>query len=302
MDNIAITNGASEGMEKLLLAFGGQMLMPSPCFPPYLEHHDYHGKSVILYQTLGERGLDLDDLQRKIGDDTVAILVINPSNPTGKIHSRNELEGIIDIAKRAELVLVADEVYNELAFEERPMRLRELTKEVPILELGSFSKKYLMCGDRVGWFAFYNVNERLAELRDALFRLCTTRLSANAPGQLAAIAALEGGTAHLETMLLEIKQRARVMTGCLRDIPNIKIVEPQAGFYLWFGLPVGRFGNDLDFIRELANQEAVYILPGSGFTRTAVEDGRVWFRAVFLPPVEDIREGVARIRCFMASA
>ncbi len=300
LDSIAITNGASEAMEKLLLALHGQILMPSPCFPPYLEHHDYHGKSLLLYQTLG--GLDIDGLERKITADTVAILVINPSNPTGMACDRTTLEAILGIAKRHKLLLVADEVYNELSFSHKPPRLRELTDEVPILELGSFSKRFLMCGDRVGWIAFHNMNERLAELRDALFRLCTTRLSANAPGQLAAIAALSNGDGHLKDMIAELKQRSRVMIDCLRNISGVNIVQPQAGFYLWFGLPAGRFSSDTEFVQKLAEDEAVYILPGSGFTRDDSNNGTFWFRAVFLPPVDVIREGVERIKRFVTPA
>lgn len=298
MEQIVIVNGASEGMEKLLHAVNGSLLLPSPCFPPYIEAHRYHERELQFYRVDLSRGPDLEDMERGINERTAAILVINPSNPTGMAYRREALEGMIAIAKRRGLAIVADEVYNELTFGEPPPRLRTLTQEVPIIEVGSFSKAYLMCGYRIGWLAFYNVNEELAALKRALEKLCFTRLSANA-AQRAAIAALKGGTAHLVPMMTELRRRADVMIEGLRPIPGIGIVQPNAGFYLWFGFQDPRFANDQELVAALAAQQATYILPGSAFGYR--EEGMHWFRAVFLPPENEIREGMERLREFLGA-
>lgn len=301
-ERILVTDGGSEGINIIARTVGGRILLPSPCFPPYIERVEYEGKEPTFYRVDLRTGPDLDDMRRKITEDTVAILVINPNNPTGMVYSRDALEAIIEIAKAHGIMIIADEVYNKLCFDMiRPPLLKGLTKEVPILELGSFSKEYLMCGDRVGWLAFYNMTRELDELRRAAAKMCTTRLSANALGQLAAIAALRGSTRHLDTMIPELIKRAAIMQHGLEQIPGAEIIPPRAGFYLWFGLPKGRFDDDFAFARELGEHEAVYLLAGNGFTReqSAIENGTLWFRAVFLPPIEVIEEGVERIRRFV---
>lgn len=299
-DHVVVTNGGSEGMEKLIQTVPGHILMPSPCFPPYLEGHEYAGKEAKVYRVDFEHGPDLQDIEGKITPNTVAILVINPNNPTGMSYSRKALEGVIEIARRHGLAIVADEVYHDLTFDRPALRIRDLTSDVPIIQLESFSKKYLMCGHRVGWLAFYNINPELADLEAALVKRCTTRLCANAPGQMGAFAAVKNGTEHIEPMIAELKIRANAMIDGVTSISDTRLITPQAGFYLWWGIRNSAFEKDTDFVKALQDQEAVYILPGSGFTRGEPECERLWFRAVFLSPVEKIQEGFERIVGFVA--
>ncbi|MFH1521179.1 MAG: aminotransferase class I/II-fold pyridoxal phosphate-dependent enzyme [Candidatus Micrarchaeota archaeon] len=298
-DRLVVTNGGSEGMEKLIQVTTGHILMPSPCFPPYLEGHDYTGKEVRLYRIDPSIGPDIGDIERQIRDDTVAILVINPNNPNGMAYKRKVLEEVIALARKHGLVIVADEVYQDLTFDEPPPRIRELTTDVPIIEIWSASKKYLMCGHRVGAIAFHNVTDELIQLETAIARVCATRLCANAPGQLGAIAAIEGGTEHIPPMIDELKRRARIMMDGVSSIPGTRLVTPKAGFYLWWGMQGTEFKTDVEFTRALAAEEAVYILPGSGFSRDQSKDG-LWFRSVFLSPPDVIREGFGRIANFVA--
>lgn len=299
-DHVVITNGGSEGMEKLIQVTAGHILMPNPCFPPYLEGHDYAGKEARLYRIDPSRGPDIGDIERQIRADTVAILVINPNNPNGMAYDRQVLEEVIALAKKYGLAIVADEVYHELTFDEPPPRIRDLTSDVPIIEIWSASKKYLMCGHRVGGVAFHNQTDELLKLETAIARVCTTRLCANAPGQLGAIAAIESGTEHIPPMIEELKRRAALMTDGVCSIPGTRLVRPRAGFYLWWGIQGTRFEKDTDFTRALADEEAVYILPGSGFGREQLHDGTLWFRSVFLSPPDVIREGFDRIANFVA--
>lgn len=298
-DRIVITNGGSEGMEKLVQVTDGHILMPNPCFPPYLEGHDYAGKEVRLYRVDPSRGPDIEDIERKIRADTVAILVINPNNPNGMAYERAVLEEVIALAKKYGLAIIADEVYHDLAFAEPPPRIRELTKDVPIIEIWSASKKYLMCGHRVGGVVFHNTTHELLKLEAAIARACATRLCANAPGQLGAIAAIEGGPTHIPRMMEEVKRRAGVMVDGVSSIPGTLMVTPKAGFYLWWGIRGTRFDRDTEFTRALAAEEAVYILPGSGFSREQSSDGILWFRSVFLSPPDVIRDGFSRIDEFV---
>ncbi|VVC03811.1 (5-formylfuran-3-yl)methyl phosphate transaminase [Candidatus Bilamarchaeum dharawalense] len=297
-ERVLAMNGGSEGMEKLIRTLNGHILLPRPCFPPYAEGHEYHGKPVNMYRVDFEGGPDLEDMERRITPDTAAILVINPDNPTGMANGRKVLEAIIALAKKHDLAIVADEVYHDLTFDHPPPRMRELTTEIPIIEVGSFSKKYLMCGHRFGWLAFYN---QTPELEEALLKQCGTRLCANVPAQLGAIAAIQGGTEHIAPMMNELRIRARLMVDGVSTIPNTRIVVPQGGFYFWWGITGTRFEKDLDFTNELGKQEGVYILPGSGFSREQDSSGTLWFRTVFLSPVDIISQGIDRIAKFVSA-
>ncbi|MBI5227139.1 aminotransferase class I/II-fold pyridoxal phosphate-dependent enzyme [Candidatus Micrarchaeota archaeon] len=300
-DHLSVTDGASEGMEKLIHAIAGRILLPSPCFPPYIEIHGYHGRTPVFYRVDPQKGPDLDDIRRNITDDVAAILVINPNNPTGMVYSTQSLADIIDIARKKGIAVVADEVYNKLCFYETPSYMRMLNAHVPLIEVGSFSKEYLMCGDRVGWVSFQNMTRELADLEKAILRMCASRLCSNAPGQLAAIAALKGDSAHIPMMMAEVKRRAAALIEHLSVIPGIEIVPPKAGFYLWFGLPKGSFATDIDFANRLSDNQATFIIPGAAFTRDQINGETMWFRAVFLPPVAEIIEGADRIRSFVES-
>lgn len=302
-EHILVFNGASEGMEKLITVLDGSLLMPSPCFPPYIEGHSYRGRPLRFYRVDPEKGPDLDDMERNLTPDVAAILIINPSNPMGTVYYEDTLREIAAMARKHGIAVVSDEVYNELTFDgQLPPRVRELITDIPVIDVGSFSKKYLMCGDRVGWLGFYNLTPELEDLEKALLRMCFTRLCANVPGQMAATAALLGDTLHLENVLKELLLRAGAMVAGLREIPGVRIVQPRAGFYLWFGLDGTRFGSDKELAKALGDEHAVYILPGSGFGGNGSREAQyptLWFRAVFLPPTTDIHDGIARMAEFV---
>ncbi len=304
-EHIIIMNGGSEVMEKLVQALQGSLIMPSPCFPPYIEQHVMLDRRLRFYRAMGE--IDLDNLSKQLRTtslrDTSALLIINPNNPTGATYGAANLSGAIALATDIGLPVVADEVYHDLTFGEPPPRIRDVAPSSPVIEVGSMSKKYLMCGDRVGWIAFQNYVPEFADLEAAILKMSASRLCSNVPGQLAAIAALEGGTAHLAPMLAELQTRSALMVEALEKLPNVKVLRPTAGFYVWFGLQLPNGMTSIDFARKLGEEEAVYLLPGSGFLdpmhNLPTPDPYQWFRAVFLPPAEHIMDGMERLQRFV---
>jgi aspartate/methionine/tyrosine aminotransferase len=204
-----------------------------------------------------------------------------------------------EVAKRYGLMIVADEVYRELVFDEdkKPPRMRDVIHDVPIVEVWSMSKAYFMCGHKVGGLSFHNLTPELKELETVIRGMCAARFCANLPGQRAAVAALLGGTAFLEPRMRELRRRRDAIISAIEQIPGTTFIRPEAAFYLWFGIKKQLTGCDLDveFVRRLGDEKAVYILPGSAFTGEPSKDEYNWFRATFLPPVDMIGEGIERI-------
>jgi len=243
--------------------------------------------------------IDINDLERSIGENVVGIVCINPSNPTGVIYGVKTIEEVGRIARKFGLIIVADEVYHNLTFDnsKRPPLIRDIITDVPIIEIGSMSKEFFMCGHKIGWFDFHNMTPELEQLEKVMEGMCAARFCANLPGQRAAVAALLGGNDFLGPRMDELRRRRGVMILEVEKIPGTTFVTPEAAFYFWFGIEKLRTGCGLDteFVQKLGDREAVYILPGSAFTGEPSKDEYHWFRATFLPPVDMIREGIERI-------
>ncbi len=294
---VFVTSGLSEGIDFLFQAMvdpGRNILLPSPTYPLYLSKQRMMFGSELLYDSDKFWEPDLDSMRKKINKLTQAILVINPNNPTGAVYSRKILEGIVDIAGEYKLPIISDDAYEKLVFEGEYTNLRSIHKDVPLISGNSLSKNYIYPGARVGYIAFHG--DGWESMKDAVQRLCNSRLSVNWEMQRAYIAALNGPHDHIAKFNGELKTRRDLLVKRINMIDGLSLVAPKGAFYAFVKIEKkGRWKNDWQFVRELL-KEGVVVVPGSGFTN---DSSTMAFRIVFLPSLEQLNSAMDKIEAFM---
>ena len=199
-DRVVITSGASEGIELALTALvdaGEEVLVPSPTYPLYTAVLAKIGARALYYRTdPGNNWLpDLDHLRSLITTETRALVVIDPNNPTGAVYPKPVREALLELADRFNLVLLADEVYCDLAYSGPVEPIGSLDPDAPVISCSSLSKGYLAPGWRAGWLGIGR-SERLDDLLAAIRKLADGRLCSPGPMQYAVVAALTGDRSH----------------------------------------------------------------------------------------------------------
>jgi alanine-synthesizing transaminase len=282
--DVFVTSGASEAIEASLTAMlepGDSVLTPTPGYPLYTailaklnaEERPYRLDPKAHWQP------DLAEIEASIGPRTRAIVVINPNNPTGALWSEDTLRSILDLARRKNLVVLADEVYHPLTYGPPAPRMASLASDVPIIAFDSMSKAYLATGWRVGWMSLHGPG--LDAVRTAIMRILDARLCSPTPPQFAIQVALDGGRAHIDDAMAKLRERRDLLVSRLNAIPGVWCEAPGGAFYIMtkVDLPAGK--RDEEFVLDLLRGEGVLCVHGSGFGMKA-EDG--WMRIVYLPP------------------
>jgi tyrosine/nicotianamine family aminotransferase len=301
--NIVITQGISEAITFLMAAMvnpGDEILVPGPCYSPYLTYAKFFDGTPITYRTKEEEGWapDLDDLESKITEKTRLIVVINPSNPTGSVYSKQELSRILEIAASHNLPVAADEIYDRITYEDKFTSVASLAKETPILGLNGFSKAYLMTGWRLGYIYVQDPTGRLKHVWDGIEKMSRVRLCASTPAQIAGVAALTGPQTHIPEMVRKLKERRDFALKRIRAIPRFSATTPKGAFYNFpkVDLQGTRWSNDNQFVTELLKETGVLTVHGSGFDPTY---GSGHFRSVFLADEPMLAEAFDLIESFM---
>jgi alanine-synthesizing transaminase len=288
-DRVLITSGTSEGLELALTAIvddGEAVLVPSPTYPLYTAVLAKIGAEPQYYRTDDTNHWlpDLADLRSKITSRTRVLVVIDPNNPTGAIYPDEVRRGLIAIAEEHGLVILADEVYGDLAYDGPVAPMATLDPDAPIISYSSLSKAYLAPGWRAGWMAVGRT-PRLDGALAAIKKLADGRLCSPGPMQYGVVAALTGDRSHQGTFREQLRQRAALTTTRLSGIAGISCVAPRGAFYAMpkVALPPGR--TDADYVLELLRRTGILCVYGSGFG-TAPEDG--FFRVVFLASPDEL--------------
>ncbi len=288
-DRVVITSGASEAIELALTALvdaGEEVLVPSPTYPLYTAVLAKIGARAVYYRTdPGNNWLpDLDHLRSLITTETRALVVIDPNNPTGAVYPRPVREALLELADRFNLVLLADEVYGDLAYSGPVEPIGSLDPDAPVISCSSLSKGYLAPGWRAGWLGVGR-SERLDDLLAAIRKLADGRLCSPGPMQYAVVAALTGDRSHQRVFRAALDERARVSVRMLTAIPGVSCVPPTAAFYAMpkVELPPGR--TDEDYVVELLRATGILCVYGSGFGLPADQG---FFRVVFLASPDEL--------------
>ena len=289
-DRVILTSGTSEGIELALGALadaGDEVLVPTPTYPLYTAVLGKIGARAVYYRTDPGRGWlpDLDDVKRLLGPATRALVLIDPNNPTGAVYPESTRRALIDMATRAGVPILADEVYSDLGFDGPTRLLGALDPEAPILSFSSLSKAYLAPGWRAGWLVVAG-SERLNDVLAAIKKLADGRLCSPGPMQFGIEAALTGDRSHQRQFVADLRARADLTVASLSAIPGFSVVPPQAAFYAMpkVALPPGV--TDEDYVLGLLRETGILCVYGSGFGLPADQG---FFRVVFLAPLDDLR-------------
>lgn len=304
MDDIFIGNGVSEVASMLMTALMGsadEILMPAPCYSLWSNNAYTCGSIPVFYRCDPENGWnpDLKDMESKINVATKAILVINPNNPTGAVYSKETLLKIADLARKYNLVLLSDEIYDRLVMDNVPYySLAALAPDVPCVTFNGLSKSHIICGFRCGWMVFSG-GSALDEVKGAVMQLAAMRLCGNAVTQLAVPAAL-ADEQSTQAMLVpggRLYEQRKATIEVLEKIPGVFLVPNRAAFYLFPALDKEQFDfeNAADFAMRLLHEKHILVIPGRGFDWH--EDLR--FRIVMLPEPDVMRHAMEELADFL---
>lgn len=298
-DRVVVTSGTSEGIELALTALvegGDEVLIPAPTYPLYTAVLAKIGARGVFYRTDPVHGWlpDVEQVAKLVTPSTRAIVVIDPNNPTGASYPADVRRGLIDIADRHNLPLLADEVYGDLAYTGPVPPMASLAPDAPILSFSSLSKAYLAPGWRAGWLAVGRT-ERLDEVLAAIKKLADGRLCSPGPMQHAIAAALTGDRSHEPRLRDALRERAEVTTRAFNRIDGMSVVPPSAAFYAMpkVSLPPGV--TDEDYVLGLLRATGILCVYGSGFG-TEPQDG--YFRVVFLASPSELTDIYAAVADF----
>jgi alanine-synthesizing transaminase len=290
-DRVLITSGTSEGIELALTAIvdeGEEVLVPSPTYPLYTAVLAKIGAHPVYYRTDHTNGWlpDLEHIESVITPRTRALVVIDPNNPTGAIYPDEMRRGLIALAERHGLVILADEVYGDLAYDGPVPPMAILDQDAPIISYSSLSKAYLAPGWRAGWMAVGR-SPRLDPALAAIKKLADGRLCSPGPMQYAVTAALTGDRSHQVSFREALRDRAALTTERLNQIPGMSCVAPRGAFYAMPKMTLPPGATDKDYVLGLLRATGILVVYGSGFG-TDPADG--FFRVVFLAPLAELSE------------
>ena len=301
IQSVFVGYGSGEVIDSCLTALvnpGENVLTPSPEYPLYGAVLAKLGATPNAYDLDEANGWepDLADMERKINPQTRAILLINPSNPTGAVMSRQTLEKVLELAREHNLVILADEIYDKLIYEPgaKHISIATLAQDVPIITFNGLSKAYLVPGWRIGWAIATGPREALHNYLEAVHRLLRARLSAPHPFQHAVKPALEGPQDHIPVMLEKLRRRAQITADWAKRTPRVSLVAPKGAFYAHPSLDIPE--DDLTFVTDLLKQKHVLVVHGSGFGQ---KPGTKHMRIVFLPQEEVLTAAYGKISEFM---
>jgi alanine-synthesizing transaminase len=302
-DNIVVTAGISEAILFLMASVvnpGDEVLIPGPCYSPYLAYAKFFEGAPVTYRTIEDRGWAPDplDVEAKISNRTRLILLINPNNPTGSVYSKDEIGKILELAAANNIPVAADEIYDRIIYDTEFCSVASQAKDVPLVGLNGFSKAYLMTGWRLGYIYLQDPEGRLAGIWDGIMRLSRVRLCASTPVQVAAVEALRGPQDHISEMVSRLKRRRDFSLKRLGEIDGLSAAKPNGAFYIF--PKINQIGttwrSDQEFVSELLKETGVLVVHGSGFDPTY---GKNHFRMVFLPEESVLEQALSAVDNFM---
>jgi alanine-synthesizing transaminase len=305
-DDIVLTTGGSEGITLAIAALvnpGENLLVPCPGYPLYQSSLAlFSGEpNYYLLDEEDDWQIDFKDLERKVNSKTKGIVIINPNNPTGGVYTKETLLQVLAFAKKHDLVILADEIYDQLLIDGTHFPLASLAKDVPVLSFSGLSKNYIMPGYRVGWLYFHDPGKRIQKVVAAVRQLLRARLSAPHLQQHAIIAALQGDHSFLDEVRQKLKERRDLSMERLNRIPGIRLGAPRGAFYAFPSIQLPKGVTDKEYVEQLLDEEGVVVVYGSGFGLPEQEKKGVWyghFRVVFLAETKVLAEAYEKIETF----
>ena len=259
----------------------------------------YTGNGVSELITMVMQGL-LNNMEKKITDKTKAIVIINPNNPTGAVYPKEILEKIADMARRHELIIFSDEIYDRLLMDGvEHTSIASLCPDVFCITLNGLSKSHRIAGFRVGWMTLSGDKSRVKGYIEGLNMLSSMRLCSNVPSQYIIKYAL-GDYTKTDDLLLpggRIYDQREYIYNALNSIDGLSAVKPKAAFYIFPKIDAKRFNitNDEQFVLDFLREKKILLVHGGGFHWEQPDH----FRIVYLPKLEDLEYSMNEMRDFL---
>jgi alanine-synthesizing transaminase len=307
VEDVYLGNGVSELIAMALQALlntGDEVLIPAPDYPLWTAAATLAGGRPVHYICDESAGWypDLADIESRITPATRALVLINPNNPTGAVYPPELLSGIAELARRHQLVLLSDEIYDRILYDGAShTSIAALAPDVFCITLCGLSKVYRVPGFRSGWLVVSGPKQHARGYLDGLDMLANLRLCPNVPAQHAIQAAL-GGRQDIVDLVLPggrlLEQRTRAAE-LLNAIPGVSCVLPMGALYAFPRIDPKAYpiANDEQFVLDLLLREKILVMHGTGFNWPRPDH----FRVVTLQPVDDLDAAIRRIGSFLAS-
>jgi alanine-synthesizing transaminase len=304
-DDVYLGNGVSELIVMALqglLEPGDEVLIPSPDYPLWTGAVGLCGGRAVHYRCEEQEGWapDLDHVAEQITPKTRALVIINPNNPTGAVYSRDTLLGLLDLARRHGLLVLTDEIYDQILYEDAVHEsAAALAPDLLVLSLGGLSKTYRLAGFRSGWLVVCGPRQDAAEYLEGLELLANMRLCPNVPAQYAIVPALSGQYS-IRSLLLpggRLREQRDHAWRMMNEIPGVDCFKPAGALYLFPRLDpdVHKIADDERMVIDLLEQQDLLLSHGTGFNLPTADH----LRLVFLAPVDVLDDAIGRLARFL---
>lgn len=298
-------NGVSELINlsmSALLDNGDEILIPSPDYPLWTACATLAGGKAVHYicDEQSEWYPDLNDIEKKITDRTKAIVIINPNNPTGALYPEEILQKIVDIARRHQLIIFSDEIYDRLVMDgEKHISIASLASDLFCVTFSGLSKSHMIAGYRIGWMILSGNKKHVKDYIEGINMLSNMRLCSNVPAQSIVQTAL-GGHQSVNDYIVpggRIYEQREFIYKALTDIPGITAVKPKAAFYIFPKIDTKKFNitDDEKFALDLLREKKILLIHGGGFNWKEPDH----FRVVYLPRIEVLEKAARNIADFL---
>jgi len=299
-ENVLITVGGSEAIQfafSVVSDPGEEIIIPEPFYTNYNGYESSANVKIVPLTLNVADGFCLppaEEIEAKISDKTKAILLCSPNNPTGTVYTAEELDRIVNLAKKYDLFLIADEVYKEFVYDgaihKSILEYDEIHDRAIVID--SISKRFSCCGARIGALITRNPEVYQAALKFAQARLCPPTME-----QRAALAAYRMGKDYFEPVRKEYQKRRDVLCEELKDIPGIIMRKPQGAFYIIVRLPVK---DSEHFVRWMLtdfrlDNETTMVAPAQGFYSSSGR-GTNEVRIAYVLKEEDLKRAITVLK------
>jgi aspartate aminotransferase len=290
VEQVWVTIGGTQALHQtmgLLLAAGDEVLVPDPGYTTFTMNAHMLDAVPVPYVLTPANGFepDVDELDRLVGDRTRAIVVNSPSNPLGVVYSEQTLARLLDFARRHDLWVISDEVYEYFTYGSKHVSLASLDHDDRVFSVFSLSKTYAMTGVRVGYLVTpKGLAETMRTVQEAQIS-CVAE-----PDQYAALAAVVGDHQPVADAREHYRQNLDLATTLL-DERGIRYLEPTGAFYLWIDMSHASGGDVASWAERLLLAQRVAVAPGSAFGRS----GEGWIRVCLATEPEVLARGLSKL-------
>ena len=306
MDDIYTGNGVSELINlsmSALLDDGDEVLVPSPDYPLWTACVTLAGGKAVHYicDEQAEWNPDIEDMKKKVSPRTKAIVIIKHNNPTGALYPREVLKQIVDIARKHQLMIFSDEIYDRLVMDdEEHVSIASIAQDLFCVTYSGLSKSHMIAGFRIGWMILSG-NKRIArDYIEGINMLSNMRLCSNVPAQSIVQTALWGYQSVKDYIVPggRIYEQREYVYKALNDIPGITAVKPKAAFYIFPKIDTKKFNitDDEKFALDLLKDKKLLLINGKGFNWMEPDH----FRVVYLPRIEVLEDAMEKLGDFLS--